>query len=53
MNNIRIIKQRVCLAIFFVGISLTGVEHFDNSFVNETTTETTVEIVFDEAIVKN
>lgn len=53
MNNIRLIKQRVCFAIFFVGICLTGVEHFDNSFVKKTITETTVEIVFDKVAVKN
>ena len=56
MNNIRLIKQRVCLAIFIVGICLTGVGQFDDSFVKKTTTEATeatVEIVFLKVAVKN
>ena len=40
MNNIRLIKQRVCFAIFFVGICFTAVGQFDNSMVSKTTTVT-------------
>jgi hypothetical protein len=40
MNNIRLIKQRVCFAIFFVGICFTAIGHFDNSMATKTTPAT-------------
>ena len=53
MNDIRLIKQRVCLVIFSLGICLTTVGQFDNTFIEKTTTDTTIESDFHKVVVKN
>ena len=45
MNSIKLIKQRVCLAIFCVGICLSAIEQIDNSLTKEPVTEGKVTII--------